>query len=170
MEKDSGYVMYPEKVLSLITATAQKTADYTSTDHFDEKVGAGMIDLQRMFDNSDECVSLTNYCDNNYTYNNLVYQSETFQISTVEDIQISVAWLAHTDRAQSISEVYVTDYDLLFVNEYNGGIIMADSVLTNSNVELIRYTFELSGPYHIEVRQRSSHEMTDYLAVTYVVS
>ena len=150
MESNYSYSMYPEVISALITATAQKTYDYSNDkDEFDECVGAGMINFAGMLSAIDNCVTLIN---RNSTAGVEVI-SQNVYLNAGDSINIALSWLVPADDTPvSSSDVYLTDYDLRLYNP--SGSQVASSLL-NSNTEFIRTTVALSGTYRIVVYQYS---------------
>lgn len=148
-----GYGLYPERVLSVITSTAQQTRDYDAdVGNFDSRVGAGVIDLQRMID-SDLYVSEHNTDGSQKTE----LLSVEMSLQEGADLQVGLAWLVTAINTSStdisISDVYVTDYDLRI---YAPSGTLVSSTLVYSNVELVRLTAEETGTYRIVVYQWGS--------------
>ena len=181
MEKDSSYCVNPQKVLSLINSTATKTADYFSDlEEYDSHVGAGMINLQRMLLNSNTCSTFENTVSST---SNTVF-SQNLYLNAGRELQIALAWLVETsapepatnsngDTVSIVSEITLADYDIYLVNTSGGSVDVASSALSFSNVELIRFSSELSGFYRIEVYQIGDSTLaghTDELTLSYNIS
>lgn len=129
--------------------------------NFDEKVGAGIIDLEAMIDNNFYYSTFNS--DGEATTNAL---SRQIQLNQGTEIQVGLAWLvtANTDD----EEVYVTNYDLAIIN--SSGRIIASSRLTLSNVEMLRYTVETTDTYTIVARQFgdiNSNNSGDWISLVY---
>jgi hypothetical protein len=89
-------------------------------------------------------------------------------------LQVAVAWLAKVEGTVSeysisnVTDIYLTDYDLYIYDSY--GNIIAESSLTDSNLEMIRIDIAFSGTYNIVVEQWSTQDpdnQYDYVALTY---
>ena len=164
LEKDFAYAAFPEAISALITATAQKTSDYSNDKgEFDERVGAGLINLSKMLYSSDNWVPFSN---NNSTAG-VEILSQDIYLNAGEDINIALSWLVPVDSTPtSSSDIYMTDYDLYLYNP--SGYKVALSAL-NRNTEFIRTTAAISGTYRIVVYQYSSKTSVngDYLALAF---
>ena len=166
-EHNPRYAIYPERVISVLTSTAQKTHDYNAdVGNFDSRVGAGVIDLQRMV-NSNLFRNLNNMdgtAQTELSSNNIVLQNGA-------ELQVGLAWLANAINASSsgysISNVYVTDYDLRI---YSPSGALVSSALISSNVELVRLTATETGTYRIVVYQWGAinpNVTEDWISLTY---
>ncbi|MBQ8288584.1 MAG: S8/S53 family peptidase [Clostridia bacterium] len=169
-ESNPEYCIYPDKTMALLTSTAQYTDDYSETiEYFDAKVGAGVLDAQKMIDNSDNFIEHMN----SETTSTIGIVSEPIYLVAGTEIQISLAWLARTDgyvdKSGNIhySETDVTDFDL-YLTTSQGGDVIAWSSLLDSNVEMIRYTVETTGTYWIEVDLNDSIDDTDKYELLYI--
>ncbi len=165
LEKDYEYAAYPERTRALITATAQKTDDYSNDKgEFDEQVGAGIINLEGMLLNSNNYVD---YANSNSTAG-VEIMSQNVYLNAGDDIYIALSWLVSADSTPtSGSDIYLTDYDLRLY--YPSGSLAATSLL-NSNTEFIRTTVAVSGTYRIVVYQygnMNSNINSDFLSLVY---
>lgn len=161
------YWMHPQRIISVIMATADKTDDYSTqgvSKQMDQKVGAGIVNLQRMLD----------YTLNMYTFyaqgsaGAEVYSKNVYVNSGVE-IQIALAWLIGAVHTEFVNEnggiKYVTDYDLYLCD--SAGNVISKSMYSNSNTELIRYQIAVAGYYRIFVVQYGSRVNIDPVTLTY---
>lgn len=173
-EDDALLCLCPERVLSLVTSTAQKTDDYgEDIGYFSDKVGAGVLDLQRMIEG--------NNSNNQYYKVVTATGSGTSEIVSIdvnlqkgEKLQVGLAWLAtavnSSNAGVSISDVRVTDYNLRI---YTPSGATVSSALTYSNVELIRLTASVSGNYRIIISRTGTiagGTKGDRLSLTYNIS
>ena len=160
LEAKPSYAAYPELILSIITSSAQKTADYEeNVNFFDSRVGAGVIDLEKMIVQSKKTTwHLTSDVDSP------VY-SMALELNRGTDLQVAIAWLANTTSPSSNGvTVSCLNYDLIIKGP--DGNIIASSILNNSNVELIRYTAEVRGTYTIQVYSLfSTSDMIDDVCI-----
>lgn len=145
-----GYGVYPERILSVLTSTAQKTSDYNAdVGNFDSRVGAGVIDLQRMIDSE----FFVNEHNTDGVQNSELLSVEKY-VQAGTELQVGLAWLVTAVNTSTtginISEVYVTDYDLRI---YAPSGALVSSGLTSSNVELVRLTATETGTYRIVLYQ-----------------
>lgn len=163
-DRTSSYKMYPERVMSVLVSTAQKTYDYEETaGAFDEKVGAGIVDLEAIINSN------LYYLKEN---TNKVAQTEIIRqelyLVPGDKVEIGLSWLVTADSVQKT--VYVTDYDLRLIGPSEN--IVANSSLTQSNNEMIRFTISQEGIYTIVVYQYSEMNInvnSDWIALTYNV-
>ncbi|MBQ8408380.1 MAG: S8/S53 family peptidase [Clostridia bacterium] len=167
LEYSPDYSLFPEMILSLITANANKPFDYISGTplfgNFDEKMGAGVINLESMIANSDQCVVFTHsgISPGFELGEQNIYMFQNF------DLQVALAWLVSTDgtitqySVDDVTTTYLTNYDL-FIYDALGNIV-AQSNLTYSNVEIIRFTAPSSGMYRISIIQGVGVNPDDYL-------
>ena len=166
-ESDVNYVAYPERVMSVLMSTAQKTNDYTEdVGRFNDNVGAGVIDLQRAIDSD------LHYrkCNVNGTSRSEVKRI-TVTMNEGDELQVGLAWLVTavntSTTGHNISEILITDYDL---RVYTPSGSLRSSALSHSNVEMLRLTAEESGTYTIVLYQFGSiadGNEGDWLSLTY---
>ena len=148
--------------MAILNSTAETTYGYLALNgNYDEKVGAGIIDLEAMIDNNFYYSTFNS--DGEATTDAL---SRQIQLNQGTEIQVGLAWLvtANTDD----EEVYVTNYDLAIIN--SSGRIIASSRLTLSNVEMLRYTVETTDTYTIVARQFgdiNSNNSGDWISLVY---
>lgn len=161
MESDSQYRLSPEKVLATVTSTAQETYGYSGTiGEFDNKVGAGIVNLERMIDND-----VVTYAYNTSGIAQTTVISRNVYLTAGAELQVGLAWLAIADL--NPTTVYVTNYDL-YVYGPNGGNIT--STLTSSNVEMLRIPITTTGTYRIVVYQAEDINVDvsgDYISLAY---
>lgn len=166
MESRGEYLAYPESVLSVLTSTAQKTYDYSVHqsgyyNNFDERVGAGIIDLDRML-NAD----VFDVIQNTNRSSDVEIVSEPIYLPAGTELQISLAWLVTHDGYEF--EVYVTDYDLRVLDLY--GEWVDASFLIDSNTEMVRITAPHSGTYRIVIHQADTMSPAideEWISLTY---
>lgn len=167
MECHGEYLACPDSVLSVLTSTAQQIHDYSTqgnvySNHFDEKVGAGIIDLERMLN-----AEVFDVVQNTNRLYAAEIVSDSIYLPVGTELQISLTWLISHEEENG-TEAYVTDYNLFVLDSY--GDLVAASVLEDSNVEMIRVITPHSGRYRIVVDQVSlmpSAVEEDWLALTY---
>ncbi len=167
LERKPQLCSYPEIIMSIVTASANETDDYSEDDgSFDTKVGAGVID-------TDSIVY--------YDYYNTAEQdpgttSNVFSINVYlnsgDILQVGTSWLVRVSLNSSgnPSQVHFTDYDLELRGP-NGNIVSYSIYGNDSNVEFIRYQTPSSGQYTIVVNRYNNFTMgadnVDYLAIAY---
>lgn len=160
--------------LSVVASAAVKTHNYAQMDgaevtaigNFDTRVGSGVIDLERMIENT-SYFRLSN--DNKQSQYTRARQDVYWTAN--QEIQIGLAWVVYiglNSAGTQVDEIYNTAYHLRLYDP--DGTLVASSTLANCNVQLIRYTAPTSGNYQITVFQSGSQAEEidwDYLAVTY---
>lgn len=167
LDMNPSFCTRPEQVMSLLTATAQKTQDYSvDVGDFNSKVGAGVIDLMKMLLNGQQH---SMYYNTNGTFLSEVCSMSVY-LEDGEQIQVSLSWLAYAvNRAETgtnVTKVCVTDYDILIYDPYNE--LAAISELWDSNVEMLRFTAEGEGSFRIAVLQAGAIDSAntgDYLSL-----
>ena len=165
MDGDYRYCVYPERVLSLLASTSRKNYDYEDTIcDFDDKTGAGIIDLERMIDSY---IYSVEYNDDHTPGKRVITLSEYLSAGT--NIQIGLAWLVTIySEVEGEEEICVTDYDLQMFD--SSGNIMHSSTLSKSNVEMLRISISKNDTYKIVVYQWSEMSQNvdmDWMAITY---
>ena len=164
MEKDYTYICHPEKVKAAIIASSNKTYGYYNSEYgFDEHVGAGVLSLSRLL-NMDFSYDFIN--SNKTAYTDLV--SYSVYLNQGDNIQIGLSWLIATEPIvnnnsvipSGVSDIYVTDYDLLL---YDNSLQLVSPVSPSyGNDEIIRFTANSSGYYTIMIRQISTQSYSYY--------
>lgn len=174
LEANPSYLTTPEKILSLITATAQETSDYSNDiGEFDDGVGAGMINLDMMLCANLNCIGAYN---TNFS-SGVEIQSHSIYLTAGDNIQVALAWLidikssAYESGVITDNYIYVTDYDLYLYDSNNNPV--AYSRLRKGNVELIRWATTLSGVYRIVAYQAGYKHLNnsgDPISFTYCIT
>lgn len=158
-----AYKMCPERVMSVLMSTAQKTYDYTATKgEFDERVGAGIVDCGIANGNT---FCSTMYNTNRTSRTQII--SENVYMAAGETLDICFAWQVTSDTDNET--VYLTDYDIKLIGPSNR--LVDYSSLGNSNVEMIRFVATETGLHRIKVYQYSDLDPNvsgEYVALTYV--
>ena len=124
--------------MSIVMATAEKTADYTAIDSqyecADDRVGAGIINLTKMLGLANSTI-----VNDNGSGSTMVYR-KNITLSAGDEICITAAWLAEATPVpigQAGGNVNISNYNL-YLNTSAGAV--AASIFTSNNVEYIRYT------------------------------
>ena len=127
-------------------ASANKTSDFVADrGNFDDRVGAGCIDLAAM------CASW--YRTREYTVSagataGTQLGSTSVGLTAGSELQVTLAWTMHYTPGDTAG--YLSNYDVRIYN--SEGIIVASSVIPAfTNVEMLRYTVETEGTYRIVV-------------------
>ena len=161
-----SYSAYPDRVMSVLTSTAQKTYDYGNGSfigNFDKKVGAGIIDLDAAIESYQYTV-----LKNTNTAPKTEIISKELTLTAGTEIQIALSWLATADATNET--VYVTDYDIYLYNA--AGTRVITSTLSRTNVEMLRYIVPTTGTYRIVAFQfdlMNSNINQDWISLTYTV-
>ncbi|MCK9310241.1 MAG: S8 family peptidase, partial [Candidatus Cloacimonetes bacterium] len=139
--------MYPEKIISTITAASSPVSGFNDfdTSGLEEKVGSGMFnynDCSTVYLNG-RSFSFSESHESEYVSEKRVY------LSAGTDIRISLAWLINSENNTQTDKV--TDLDLHFA--YDNGTIITTSSSGGNNIEFIDYTITSSGYYRIKVYQ-----------------
>lgn len=165
MQSKSTYRVFPELVLSASISSAKKTSDYSETyGFFDEKVGAGIIDLGKM-------INSTLYKTVLMSGTIPSVDSKSFNVSLTagQTINIGLSWLAFTSGKPSRSDYYIYngDYDLLLYDS-SGTLVASSQMNRRGNMELIRYKVPKTGTYKIVISCFLKYTDDDeYVALTY---
>ena len=153
-ESNLNYVVYPERIMAVLMATANMTNDYSEDiGGFSDKVGAGVIDLQEMIDSN----LYYSTCNTNGTSRSEVKRIN-ISMERGEKLQVGLSWFVTAVNTSTtdinISNVLLTDYDLRIYS--SSGALVKSSALVHSNTEMIRYTATENDVYTIVIYQYSS--------------
>ena len=156
------YRGHPEHVASALIATADRTEDFTSSASIDTKVGAVVVNITRLLDESQIPVYVNNStgAQGDYVINH------TVSLTQGQTIQIGLSWLAEVDASEETR--YSTNYNLYIYNSANQAVAASGCMV--STFEKIQYTASQSGTYYIRVLQSSTRNQLDRLALTYNIS
>ena len=164
MDADAGYCAYPERILSLLISTAQKNEGYEETvGYFDDKTGAGIIDLERMIDSDKFCVL---YNDDPTAERWITGLGENLTAGT--EVQIGLAWIAVYYSRDEQRDAHITNYDLKVLD--SSGDTIFSSTLTDSNIELVRFTVPRDDRYQFWIYQTEAINpcvVEDWIALSY---
>ena len=164
MEADAGYCAYPERILALLVSTAQRNNGNEETiGYFDEKTGAGIIDLERMIDSDKFCVL---YNDDPTAERWITGLGENLTAGT--EVQIGLAWIAVYYSRDEQRDAHITNYDLKVLD--SSGDTIFSSTLTDSNIELVRFTVPRDDRYQFWIYQTEAINpcvVEDWIALSY---
>ncbi len=164
MEKYPALKVYPEYVLSLITASAtaidNQFGDEADTSGLRDKTGAGLVNFENF--NSTYNNSL---CFSNPNNNICKIKEHSMYLNKDQSIRISLAWII--SATGSVDTNLVTDYDLFVLDNY--GNTVASSCSGGNNIEFIDYKAKTSGTYKIVINQYSSKRIdkTEFLSLSW---
>lgn len=166
MEKRPYLMLYPELIMPIITASADNIEGYSSknSDGFNDKVGAGFINIQAALDN---VYNTTNFIYTTQDESGIFVSEKLVTIGANGTIKISFASLVNTDGSAETNKV--TDYDLRLYTSAGSYIAGISSL---SNTELLEYTSQSGGNYIIKIYLYSAKktELTDYCGYAYKIS
>jgi|GEM_PF-3257223 len=146
-ERISGY--FPAHLaMPMLMSSANKTDVYyeqSANQRLDLHVGAGVVNLERIL----QC-SFYDY-DLQGMYHQVVKEVPLYVMADT-DIQIVLTWLAKATPVpynQSGGDCYVPDYNIYLYNP--SGLVVAQSLYSDGNVELLRYVASVSGTYKLKI-------------------
>lgn len=146
MERYPSLKGYPEKLLALLTSSAQYSSVYNhmnQSNGFDNQVGAGMINwlnFEAHYSSAKSIIQVTGTSGNSiYRYN--------VSLTKGEIIKASIAWTAYTTG--TVDSLKMTNYDLKIAD--SDGNIVAESVSTSSNIEHILFEVPETGTYSLRI-------------------
>lgn len=123
-----------QRVISLVTANANKFADYSYSlnNGFDNEIGAGSFNFQLCLDNTENSQTYTN----NTNEHNAFVKSVLVALEPGQRIDASLAWLVSTYG--TTSSLLYTDYDLRLYSMDN--VKLASGASGYNNIETLTYT------------------------------
>ncbi len=172
MQKKQNLILYPERVKSILIATTQRPTGYTQTGGLDDKIGSGMLDLEKAIQNIDNTVPFGN-SSNDQLY--LTVSSKSIYLSAGQRVRVAFDSVvnAHatdgTNNPTSCSGTdIVTKYYIYIYNSSGSIVSMSEG---DSNTRFLDYVAKNSGNYEIRVKQmsRKATTATDYCAYTYCI-
>lgn len=163
MQRYTSLKLYPEKINSILAASANTMTSYTTkqSSGLNDMVGAGLIDLEAAIETYSTTYSFTNDSD----AGGAVY-TRSISLSAGDTIKASIFWMLNSNDSTTID---FTDYDIRLYSP--SGNIVARANSTASNLELIEYTITTSGTYTLEIYQfgiRGDGDI-DWGAISYYV-
>lgn len=171
LEQHPEYAGFPEVIMSMLTATADKTYDYAANDYsgFDNKVGAGVLNVGRLLSNP------TYYaCDGVDVEPNSTHTEFSVYLNEGEKIQVALVWDVPTGYIGSPSAhnyvTYLNDYWLKIYEPGSNNSSYLYEIYHGDNALLSRLTASRSGTYRFIVYLDGSMQDTnvyDYMAFVY---
>ncbi len=155
LERNTEMIIFPEAVRALIQATASKTHTYeTNPDQekwYDDKVGAGIINLTAMMNQAYTVYNIYNMDTNSVNY--VVYSTNIYMFESVT-FRASIAWFNHCTMNDNgeISQVLMTDYDIVICNVETGEEIVG-TYSSGTTDEIIEFIAPEAGMYRLEIYQ-----------------
>lgn len=163
MDKHPGLKGYPEKVLALLTSSAQYSSENNllcNMNGFDEGVGAGMIswvNFEEHYSNAKSIIHVTG------TNGSCIYRLP-IQLEILEKIKVSIAWTAYTTG--TVDSLKLTNYDLRITDTNGNNLAFASS--TNSNIEMILFEAPYDGTFYIKIFQVGSvQKLNEEIVLSY---
>ena len=166
LEKYPALINKPQKAISLMCANAKRSSGlyyYDENNNFDEFMGAGEFNYQRIKDNYGNSVDIVNSIN---AASGIIYRYE-FTLDAGETMQAAIAWLTYADGADA--ECETTDYDIKLI--YNNLVVSYGCSLVD-NVEMVNFTAEYdNSECAILVIQSSNRAMqTETVSFSYNIS
>lgn len=148
-EKEPALSTSVSAVKAAVIASATKTENYTNiaNSYFDEKVGAGCINLEELLD-FDSINFVRNR--NSTSVPNSYIISKTISLGWRDDLQVAAVWIAENNDTNT-EQYNVTNYDIEVYN--SSGTLVCSSTLDYCSSEFLRYTAPRSGDYTVKVYQ-----------------
>ncbi|PKK95839.1 MAG: hypothetical protein CVV59_01665 [Tenericutes bacterium HGW-Tenericutes-4] len=135
---------HPEKVITLLTASATPMSGYTNynTSGLEDKVGAGCLDLEKAHDIYWGGIefSISSASPNS------VVQQVYLSFSQPKNLRASLTWLIDCNKSTNVS---FSNYNLRLVD--SNGIVIKSVSSTYNNLEFLDYDITSSGLYTLEV-------------------
>lgn len=163
MQKSYSLVLYPEKILSIIMASAQRLPAYEVSSGFNDQVGTGMLNLQNALSAINTTISFGVGSDNVGSY----IKSQNVYLKEGQRIRIAFVSLVNNNNGEADVSL-VTDYDLHLFDSLGGRVAYNSGTHNN---EFLDYYVETTGTYTIKIKQYGAKKTddTDYCAFTYFI-
>lgn len=152
MCKYAKSALKPYAIKAMLIAGAEETENFSnmSGSYFDNKVGAGCINLTNM--RNSECVTYMGSTDSESLVNNFVY-SYNITLKKRDVLQASVCWFADVSSFGIICKI--SNFDLLLYDSSNN-LVCSSSLGNFTNSEFIRYKATSAGTYTVRVYQNGT--------------
>ena len=166
LERYPALINKPQKAISLMCANAKRSSGlyyYDENNNFDEFMGAGEFNYQRIKDNYGNSVDIVNSID---AASGIIYRYE-FTLDAGETMQAAIAWLTYADDTDADCET--TDYDIKLI--YNNLVVSYGCSMVD-NVEMVNFTAEYdNSECAILIIQASERAMqTETVSFSYNIS
>lgn len=149
IEKYPSYGTRQQLIKALLMSTATKTDDYIeSVLHMDERVGAGVLNVEKLLNTS------TTYLSLQPSYPDSIVKTTEIHLDKGDELQAALAWDAwiyYVDTDQFSQGTYTTDFKLQLYNENDE--LVCESDFINNTVEFFRYVATESGTYLLTIYQ-----------------
>ena len=160
MEKYPDLKSYPEKVISMLTATAGKMNGFSTklSSGLNDQVGAGRLDFVK---------AINSYTSTETYYNTTgtsgAYKTIELYMRFNTKLKASLAWIIYSSGSTAVT---FTDYDIRLFDPLGRPVASATSV--SNNIELIEYTTSTTGRYRLVIYQNGPIVGgKDWLSLTY---
>ena len=168
-ERNYQITLFPESIMAILTATASKTDDYSCDyGYFDDKVGAGLLNLERMV--SGETIVF------DYTFEDafegMTHTPHAFTLQAGQTLQLSLVMFSYISEDRDIDSTIFTDYDITIYPLIGATPLESSGFGWDSNVELIRYTASTTEVIRISIEACEDCVHTngvDYVAWSYCI-
>lgn len=166
--------LFPEDIMALIMASAEKTNDYqgysVGYNSFDERIGAGVINLNNAL--SADTV-LDNFTVSSADQGEIVY-SQTVLLSAGKTIQVALSMLVPTEMegTDAAYPIDFTDFNIYLVPQLSEDAVASSTLSDASNHELFRYYVSTTQRYRIIVRANESQlssSPSSWLSIAYSI-
>lgn len=183
MEKDSTLKYKPEKIMSIITASADlsgmkylqenvssdllsvenENKDSTSLNSagLNSKAGAGLFNLYKAGEVL-ERTSETNGYNSSVISAGYKVMSWKFDLISGDTLKISHFYLRNSiyeESSNTLDDSYLSNYDIRLVN-LDTNTVVAESTNNSSNLEILYYTVPSSASFEIQIILRDKNDLT----------
>lgn len=142
----------PTAIKAMLISGAKQTDDHSnmSNTFFDDRIGAGCVNLENMKDS--ECIIYMGSNNSSSLVNNFVY-SYDISLRKNDVLQNSVSWFAHFDDTNNTLDA--SDFNIMVYNS-SGNLVASSSLGEFNTSEFIRYKAPSAGTYTIKVYQNGT--------------
>lgn len=162
MESNPSLMVYPEKVMALVAASAKNIYGYGNdlVNGYNNEIGAGLFDYQKTVENVSNTFGYINS-----TGTSGVYKEVYVYLAYMKTIKASTAWLLNSDDTTNIR---LTDYDLRLFDPTGRPVASATS--NHNNIEVVQYTAHMPGYYRLQIIQNGAlANGADWVALSYSI-
>ena len=162
METNPSLMVYPEKVMALVAASAKYMPYHSTTgvEGYNEEVGAGLFDYKKTVENVPNTFGYINS-----TGSSGVYKEVYLYVAYGQNVKAAVAWLLNSDDTTNIR---LTDYDLRLFDPTGRPVASATS--NHNNIEVVQHTASMPGYYRLQIIQNGAlAKGADWVALSYSI-